>query len=103
MMKMGIKKNCTCNIDVIPKLKHHRCSFCGWVDGADKPWHTLDDEFLCESCYWTAKLGLKVDFVMQEKRMKAHNKNIKKELDEDYLKCYGKYLFDTSVKSAYDD
>lgn len=103
MMKMEIKKNCTCDTNDVPELKHHKCLFCGWVDDTDKPWHTLDDGFLCESCYWTAKLGLKVDFVMQEKRMKAHNKNIKKELDEDYLKCYGKYLFDTPVKSAYDE
>lgn len=93
-----------CTYDaVIPKLKHHKCSFCGWVDGADKPWHTLDDGFLCESCYWTAKLGLKVEFTIREKRVDGHNRKVKKRLSENYLKCYGKYLFDIPVETTYDD
>lgn len=87
----------------INELKHHKCSFCGWVDSIDKPWHTLDDGFLCESCYRGAKMGLEVDFVEREKKVRKHNRDVKSELDGVYLKYYGDYLFNTPVKSIYDD
>lgn len=93
-----------CTYDaVIPKLKHHKCSFCGWVDGVDKPWHTLDDGFLCESCYRVAHMGLEVDFVVRDIRVEKHNRTVKRGLGKKYLKYYGNYLFNTPIKSAYDD
>ena len=86
-----------------PELRHHKCSFCGIVNGVDVPWHKLDDEFLCESCYRMAHMGLEVDFVARDTAVEKHNKYMKYRLKKNYLKYYENYLFNTAVKSAYDD
>lgn len=86
-----------------PELRHHKCSFCGIVNGVDVPWHKLDDGFLCENCYRMAHMGLEVDFVAREARVEKHNKYMKYRLKKNYLKYYENYLFNTAVKSAYDD
>ena len=86
-----------------PELKHHKCSFCGLVDGVEKQWHRLDDGFLCESCYRVAHMGLEVDFVAHGIKVEKHNRAVKNGLGKNYLKYYENYLFNTAVKSAYDD
>ena len=86
-----------------PELRHRKCSFCGIVNSVNVPWHKLDDGFLCEDCYRAAHMGLEVDFVARDARVEKHNKYMKYRLDKSYLKYYENYLFNTPVKSAYDD
>ena len=86
-----------------PELRHRKCSFCGIVNSVNVPWHKLDDGFLCEDCYRAAHMGLEVDFVARDTRVEKHNKYMKYCLDKKYLKYYENYLFNTPVKSAYDD
>lgn len=86
-----------------PELRHHKCSFCGIVNSVNVSWHKLDDGFLCEDCYRMAHMGLEVDFVARGTRVEKHNKYMKYRLDKNYLKYYENYLFNTPVKSAYDD
>ena len=86
-----------------PELEHCKCRFCGRVDKTDAQWHRLDDGFLCESCYRTALMGLEVDFAARAARVEKHNRAVKSGLGKIYLKYYGDYLFNTAVKSAYDN
>lgn len=86
-----------------PELRHHKCSFCGIVNSVNAPWHKLDDGFLCEGCYRMAHMGLEVDFMARDARVEKHNRAVKNGLGKKYLKYYENYLFNTPVKSAYDD
>ena len=86
-----------------PELMHRKCSFCGIVNSVNVPWHKLDDGFLCESCYRVAHMGLEVDFVARDAKVEKHNRAVKNGLGKKYLKYYENYLFNTPVKSAYDD
>ena len=54
-----------------------KCDFCGWIDDDTKEWHKLDDGYICRSCYGTAKLGVEVNFVEREKRVRAHNRAVR--------------------------
>ena len=86
-----------------PELMHRKCSFCGIVNSVNVPWHKLDDGFLCEDCYQVAHMGLEVDFVARDAKVEKHNRAVKNGLGKKYLKYYENYLFNTPVKSAYDD
>ena len=86
-----------------PELRHRKCSFCGIVNSVNVPWHKLDDGFLCESCYRVAHMGLEVDFVARDAKVEKHNRAVKNGLGKNYLKYYENYLFNTPVKSVYDD
>ena len=86
-----------------PELMHRKCSFCGIVNSVNVPWHKLDDGILCEDCYSMAHMGLEVDFVARDARVEKHNRAVKNRLEKRYLKYYENYLFNTPVKSAYDD
>ena len=89
MMKMEIKKNCTCNTDDVPELKHCKCLFCGLVDIISAEWYKTDKGFICRYCYDKKRTCLELNPAAREKMVKKHNRNVKNWLP----RRYGYYLF----------
>lgn len=88
MMKIEIKKNCTCDTD-IPKLEHRKCLSCGLVDIINAEWYRTDRDFICRYCYDKKRTYA----VAREKMVKNHNRGVKNWLPRRYLNYYGEILF----------
>ena len=64
MMKMEIKKNCTCDTD-IPKLEYRKCLSCGLVDIINAEWYRTDRGFICRYCYDKKRTYVEINAVIR--------------------------------------
>ena len=79
----------------VPALEHKKCCICGIILEKNQiNGHNLDGNFVCETCYNRIKHNLPPVMGLEQKKIKGINEMMKLTMSEDYLKAYGKMLFE---------
>lgn len=78
----------------VPALEHRKCCVCGMVIEKNQiDGHSLDGDFVCETCYNRIKHNLPPMMESEQKTIEGINEMMKSTMSKDYLKAYGKMLF----------